>query len=108
MPVPSPWTAVQGEGKTHTAVLTDSEEKILALFMAHLGDVFSSRRIAREALSYDLSEDEAKSIVHPHIVRLRRKIEKDARHPRWIHTVRGKGYTLVLENLPEGNVDSPL
>jgi DNA-binding response OmpR family regulator len=99
--------AVQMEGNTHTAVLTDSEEKILALLMAHLGDVFSSRRIAREALSYDLSEDEAKSIVHPHIVRLRRKIEKDARHPRWIHTVRGKGYTLALENPPGENAENP-
>ena len=87
-------------GMVHTAVLTASEESILALLMARPGDVFSSRRIAREALNYDLNENEAKSIVHPHIVRLRRKIEQDSRHPGLIRTVRGKGYTLSLEDPP--------
>jgi DNA-binding response OmpR family regulator len=89
------------EGKIHTAILTASEENILALLMARPGDVFSSRRIAREALNYDLNENEAKSIVHPHIVRLRRKIEQDSKHPGLIRTVRGKGYTLSLEERPE-------
>jgi DNA-binding response OmpR family regulator len=89
------------EGRLHTAVLTASEENILALLMSKPGDVYSSRRIARDALSYDLNESEAKSIVHPHIVRLRRKIEKDSKHPGLIRTVRGKGYTLDLEERPE-------
>ncbi len=91
---------LQWEGKTHTTVLTASEENILALLMSKPGDVYSSRRIARDALSYDLNEIEAKSIVHPHIVRLRRKIEKDSKHPGLIRTVRGKGYTLNLEERP--------
>jgi len=91
---------LQWEGKTHTTVLTASEENILALLMSNPGDVFSSRRIARDALNYDLNESEAKSIVHPHIVRLRRKIEKDSKHPGLIRTVRGKGYTLALEERP--------
>jgi two-component system KDP operon response regulator KdpE len=91
---------LQWEGKTHTTVLTASEENILALLMSKPGDVYSSRRIARDALSYDLNEVEAKSIVHPHIVRLRRKIEKDSKHPGLIRTVRGKGYTLNLEERP--------
>ncbi|MBN2084480.1 MAG: response regulator transcription factor [Anaerolineales bacterium] len=89
------------EGKIHTAILTASEENILALLMSRPGDVFSSRRIAREALNYELSENEAKSIVHPHIVRLRRKIEQDSKHPGLIRTVRGKGYTMSLEESPE-------
>jgi DNA-binding response OmpR family regulator len=92
--------SLKWEGKVHTAVLTASEENILALLMARPGDVFSSRRIAREALNYDLNENEAKSIVHPHIVRLRRKIEQDSKHPGLIRTVRGKGYTLSLEERP--------
>jgi two-component system KDP operon response regulator KdpE len=91
---------LQWEGKMHMAVLTASEENILALLMSKPGDVYSSRRIARDALSYDLNEIEAKSIVHPHIVRLRRKIEKDSKHPGLIRTVRGKGYTLNLEERP--------
>ena len=91
---------LQWEGRTHTAILTASEENILALLMSTPGDVYSSRRIARDALSYELSESEAKSIVHPHIVRLRRKIEKDSKHPGLIRTVRGKGYTLNLEERP--------
>ena len=76
--------------------MTASEENILALLMARPGDVLSSRRIAREALNYDLNENEAKSIVHPHIVRLRRKIEQDAKRPAFIRTVRGRGYLLAL------------
>ncbi len=92
---------LQWEGKLTQAILTASEENILALLMARPGDVFSSRRIAREALNYDLNENEAKSIVHPHIVRLRRKIEQDSKHPGLIRTVRGKGYTLSLEERPE-------
>jgi DNA-binding response OmpR family regulator len=88
------------EGRIHTATLTASEESILALLMSRPGDVFSSRQIAHEALSYDLSENEAKSIVHPHIVRLRRKIEQNSKHPGLIRTVRGKGYTLVLDEKP--------
>lgn len=92
---------LQWEGKATMAVLTASEESILALLMSRPGDVFSSRRIAHEALNYDLNENEAKSIVHPHIVRLRRKIEQDSRHPGLIRTVRGKGYTLSIED-PSG------
>jgi DNA-binding response OmpR family regulator len=88
------------EGRVHSATLTASEESILALLMSRTGDVFSSRIIAREALGYDLSENEAKSIVHPHIVRLRRKIEQDSKHPGLIRTVRGKGYSLVLDENP--------
>ncbi|MBN1438780.1 MAG: response regulator transcription factor [Anaerolineales bacterium] len=91
---------LQWEGKVHSTALTASEENILALLMARPGDVFSSRRIAREALNYELNENEAKSIVHPHIVRLRRKIEQDSKHPGLIRTVRGKGYTLSLEERP--------
>jgi DNA-binding response OmpR family regulator len=94
---------LQWEGKATTAVLTASEESILALLMSRPGDVFSSRRIAHEALNYDLNENEAKSIVHPHIVRLRRKIEQDSKHPGLIRTVRGKGYTLSIEDTPGRN-----
>jgi two-component system alkaline phosphatase synthesis response regulator PhoP len=75
--------------------------------MSRTGDVFSSRVIAREALGYDLSENEAKSIVHPHIVRLRRKIEQDSKHPGLIRTVRGKGYTLVLDEEPGPSETGP-
>jgi two-component system KDP operon response regulator KdpE len=88
------------EGRIHTSTLTASEENILALLMTRPVDVFSSRQIAREALNYDLTENEAKKIVHPHIVRLRRKIEQNSKHPGLIRTVRGKGYTLVLDENP--------
>jgi DNA-binding response OmpR family regulator len=88
------------EGRIHSSTLTASEESILALLMSRPGDVYSSRTIAHDALSYDLTENEAKSIVHPHIVRLRRKIEQNSKHPGLIRTVRGKGYTLVLDEKP--------
>jgi DNA-binding response OmpR family regulator len=94
-------------GRSHSASLTASEESILALLMSQPGDVYSSRRIAKEALNYELTENEAKSIVHPHIVRLRRKIEQDSKHPGLIRTVRGKGYTLALETEP-GRAPEPI
>jgi DNA-binding response OmpR family regulator len=98
--------SLQWDGRIHSASLTASEESILALLMSRPGDVYSSRRIAKEALNYELTENEAKSIVHPHIVRLRRKIEQDSKHPGLIRTVRGKGYTLALEMEP-GSAPDP-
>jgi DNA-binding response OmpR family regulator len=57
--------------------------------------VISSRELARAALGYDVTEQEARNIVRPHIFRLRRKLEADPKEPRLVRTVRGRGYFLV-------------
>ena len=54
-----------------------------------------------------ISEDELAQLVTARvdnaIARLRKKIEPDVHHPRFIHTVHGDGYTLT----PEGQSSVP-
>ena len=50
------------------------------------------RRLVLSAMNYDSRESEASEIIKYHIHHLRRKIEIDAADPRYIKTVRYKGY----------------
>jgi DNA-binding response OmpR family regulator len=77
-----------------SAELTVNEAILLAHFMQRPDTVLSCRELAQDALGYDVSEKEAQEIIRPHISRLRSKIEPDATPPRWIRTIRGKGYML--------------
>ncbi len=70
--------------------LTGSEAALLALLARSPGDVFS-----REAIGQSLGMDEAgERAIDVQVTRLRRKIEADPREPRFLHTVRGRGYVL--------------
>lgn len=81
------------EGKeARTVPLTGNEMALMAHFLRNPDTVFSCRRLAKVALGYDVSEQEAAEIIRPHISRLRRKVEPDPAHPRLIRTIRGKGY----------------
>lgn len=77
----------------HTVGLTESEEAILGCLLDHPEKVFSCRELVRRALGY-VEEDEftAQSLIRPYISRLRKKVEPDPEHPRWIQTIRGRGY----------------
>jgi two-component system KDP operon response regulator KdpE len=84
---------VSVDGMTnHSAELTLREVELLSYLMQNPEVTFSCRELARSAFDYDLSSQEAQSIIRPHISRLRRKIEPDPADPSLIHTVRGKGY----------------
>ena len=75
------------EGVVH---LTGGEAALLALLARSPGDVLS-----REAIAQSLGMDEAgERAIDVQVTRLRRKIEADPREPRFLHTVRGRGYTL--------------
>ena len=51
--------------------------------------------LTREDIAQALGTDEAgERAIDVQITRLRRKIEADPRDPRFLHTVRGKGYVL--------------
>jgi DNA-binding response OmpR family regulator len=53
----------------------------------------SNSEIARVALGYEnLDEIQSRSIVRPHILRLRRKLETDSKKPSFLRTIRGAGY----------------
>ncbi len=51
--------------------------------------------LSREALAAALEMDDvSERAIDVQVTRLRRKIERDPREPRFLHTVRGKGYVL--------------
>ncbi len=70
--------------------LTGGEAALLTLLARTPGDVFS-----REAIGQALgSDDTGERAIDVQVTRLRRKIEADPREPRFLHTVRGRGYVL--------------
>ncbi len=68
--------------------LTASETALLAVFAANAGTTLSRSGLAQRA---GVSSERA---IDVQIARLRRKIEPDPRHPRYLRTVRGEGYVL--------------
>jgi len=70
--------------------LTGAEAALLRALAARPGEVFSREAIA-EALQMD---DTGERAIDVQVTRLRRKIESDPREPRFLHTVRGRGYVL--------------
>lgn len=78
--------------------LTSCQSSILSYMVCHPYRALGNREIAQEALGYaNLDECQAQAIVRPHILRLRRKLERDARHPQILRTVRGSGYIFSPE-----------
>jgi two-component system phosphate regulon response regulator OmpR len=70
--------------------LTSAELALLAALAARPHEILS-----REALASALGLDDVNErAIDVQVTRLRRKIEPDPREPRFLHTVRGKGYTL--------------
>ncbi len=72
--------------------LTESETVILACLMARPEQVLTCRELVRAAWGLDLPEDQAQSMVRPHIFRLRQKLEGVLKTRRLIHTLRRRGY----------------
>ena len=72
--------------------LTASESALLVHLMQRPNTIFSCRELAQATLGYDVSEGEARSIIRPHISRLRKKIESEADSLCLIHNVPGGGY----------------
>jgi two-component system phosphate regulon response regulator OmpR len=70
--------------------LTGGEAALLTALARKANEVLSREDIA-EALGMDESGERA---IDVQVVRLRRKIEVDPREPRFLHTVRGRGYIL--------------
>ncbi len=70
--------------------LTGAELALLMAFAARPHEILS-----REALAGALGLDDVNErAIDVQVTRLRRKIETDPREPRFLHTVRGKGYIL--------------
>ena len=70
--------------------LTGGESALLQALARDVGTVLS-----RETIVETLEMDEAgERAIDVQVTRLRRKIEADPREPRFLHTVRGRGYIL--------------
>jgi two-component system phosphate regulon response regulator OmpR len=70
--------------------LTGAELSLMVVFASRPHEILS-----RETLAAALEMDDASErAIDVQVTRLRRKIEPDPREPRFLHTVRGKGYVL--------------
>jgi len=76
--------------------LTPVEFKLLGVLAKEPGRVFSRAQIIEKAFGYDF--DSFDRTIDVHILNLRRKIEPDPRHPKYIKTVYGTGYKLLEVN----------
>ena len=70
--------------------LTTREFKILKLFVDNPGRVISRREFLDKVWGYDIPPNTR--TVDNHIARLRKRVEDDSAHPRFILSVRGIGY----------------
>ena len=73
--------------------LTSVEFKLLGVLAREPGRVFSRTSLIEEALGYDFEGFDR--TIDVHILNLRRKLELDPSHPRYIKTVYGVGYKFV-------------
>ena len=74
---------------------THQEFEVLRYLAERPGIVVSRDELLREVWGY-LDSPNTRSVDHA-IARLRKKIEIDPHHPRFIHTAQGDGYCLTLE-----------
>ena len=73
--------------------LTSVEFRLLGVLTKEPGRVFSRADLIEEALGYDFEGFDR--TIDVHILNLRRKLEPDPSHPRYIKTVYGVGYKFV-------------
>ncbi|HVR69374.1 MAG TPA: response regulator transcription factor [Vicinamibacteria bacterium] len=78
-----------------TVRLTLLEAMLLKLLVQNAGRVVSKGEILEKVWNVDA--DTETRAVDNFIVRLRRYLEPNPRFPRYLHTVRGAGYRLLLE-----------
>lgn len=84
------------DGTNIVVELTEGEATVLGLFMEKPDQVLSCREITRAAWNHELEEWEAQALVRPYIFRLRQKFEAIPSEPKFIRTVRGRGYLLAI------------
>lgn len=72
--------------------ITPVEQSLMGIFGAQVAHVFS-----REDLADALGTSQSLRSIDVQITRLRKKIEEDSKNPRYLQTVRGKGYMLLAD-----------
>ena len=72
--------------------ITPVEQAMLSMLGQKSGQIFS-----RERLAELLGAGQGPRSIDVQVTRLRKKIEKDSKNPRYLQTVRGKGFMLLTE-----------
>jgi DNA-binding response OmpR family regulator len=86
-------SSLRGSADCRKIELTADQSAILLYLVCHPYRALSNREIAHAALGYEnLDEIQSRSIVRPHILRLRRKLGADSSEPTYLRTIRGAGY----------------
>jgi len=86
-------SSLRGSPACRKIELTADQSSILLYMVCHPYRALSNREIAHAALGYEnLDEIQSRSIVRPHILRLRRKLGADSSEPTYLRTIRGAGY----------------
>jgi DNA-binding response OmpR family regulator len=86
--------ALTATGAAGPIELTSHDILVLKVLADRPGEVVRRIDIVEEVCGLD-SEATLRTVDN-HIVALRQAIGDDPRHPRWLHTVRGEGYRLIL------------
>ena len=76
-----------------SVVLSRKEYELLHLLVANPNRVFTREQLLEQIWGYEYFGETR--TVDVHIRSLRKKLEQDPEHPRYIHTVRGIGYKFV-------------
>lgn len=82
------------EGKE--VLLTAREFDILAVMARHPGRVYTYAQICHMIYGETDIGEEVYSSAYCLVASLRKKLEKDPRHPRYLHTVYGVGYRFEI------------
>src|SRR5260370_28319951 len=81
----------RGESKVK---VTPTESRLLHLLITHPGQVLTLAVISSRMWGYDEGGDT--DLIKTHMHHLRQKVEPDAKRPRYILTVPGRGYTFKV------------
>jgi DNA-binding response OmpR family regulator len=87
-------SALRGDTRLH---LTEREFCLLQYLSERMGHVVHRDELLRKFWGTGMPSSRSVDIA---IARLRKKIEPDVHHPRFIHTVHGDGYSLTPQAEP--------
>ncbi len=76
--------------------LTQQEFELLHYLAQNAGQLLTRARLLKDVWGYE-SETDASRTVDYHVRSLRKKLNDDAGHPRFIQTVHGSGYRLQVD-----------
>lgn len=79
--------------KQETLTLTQMEASLIEALIK-----YANVPVDREILSKECDLENSERTIDVQVTRLRRKLEADPKHPRYLLTVRGKGYMLRSES----------